>query len=428
MDRTSSGKPPARRRPLPRRLQWTRPLLLRALAASAAAAVLIWLSLAITLTSLTARNRPSIASAWWPWSAVANASLAEALIADGRPSARDLTQAQALAEDALRREPVNAVAARMLGVVAALRRQEGPAERALNYAETLSKRDLPTQLILIEREVARNDIPGALRHYHRALSTSRRSAETLLPILVQASSDPNIARPLASTLARRPPWWFAFTERLVAEGRSPQTLGLILSALRLDVNHEGERPLLVSGMTRMATLGGVRQAYEVDRAARRGGDRSTQLLRNGSFETDRNVPPFDWSMASDSGLAAFREVLDAGRQDHALFLVAEPGRAGEVARQLVMLPRGRYRLLFSAGAVVGERISRPEVVVTCLSSDRPALLTIRVPEAPAAGISLRGDFDVPAAACDGQWLSIRAGSGIDQQNMPWLDQFEIRPR
>lgn len=422
MDRTSSGKRPASRRTPPPRFRWTGPLIVRVAVVAVAGAALIWLSLAITLSSLTARNRPAIALAWWPSSAVADASLAESLIGDTRPSAGKLARAQALAERALRREPVNPVAARMLGVVAAFRRQDEPAQRAFNYAEALSKRDLATQLILIEREVARNDIPGALNHYHRALTTSRRSAETLLPILVHASADPNIARPLAAMIARRPSWWLAFAERLVAEGRSPRTLAFLLGALRLDVNHEGERPLLISGMMRLVNIGGYGEAYGLYRRAVPGHGAAEALVRNGGFQSAEGLPPFDWSFTDGAEIAGFRQLRDAASGDYSLFVTTTSGLTGEVARQLLLLPAGRYRLSFIAGQLPADALSRPQVRVLCANATETPLAAAR-PDPAARGRGV-ADFTVSSAQCTAQWLSI--SSGADEQNSPWIDSVAIR--
>lgn len=425
MDRTSSGKPPARPRSRPpRRIEWSRPLLLRILAVSAAAIALIWLSLAVTLANLTARNRPAIALAWWPASALGNASLAESLIDEASPPAADLARAEALAERALRREPVNVVAARTLGIVAVMRRQEASAERALNYAEALSKRDLPTQLILIEREVARNDIAGALRHYDRALTTSRRSAELLFPVLLRASADPHIARPLAALLAERPTWWLAFTERLVAEGRSPQSLGMILAALRLDINHEGERPLLSSGLMRLANIGGHRQAFALYRRAMPAQARVATLVRNGDFQSADGLQPFDWSFIESAEISGYRQLRDGRSGDYSLFVTTSSGLSGEVARQLLLLPSGRYRLTFNAGQLPADIISRPQLRVLCADETEMELGAARAdPATRGRGIA---DFTVSAARCPAQWLSVRAGS--DEQNSPWVDSVAIQRR
>src|SRR3546814_17422634 len=65
-------------------------------------------------------------------------------------------------------------------------------ERLLAYSQTLSRRDLRTQLMAIELAVARDDIPSALRHYDIALRTKKNAPDLLFPVLTSALTNPTI--------------------------------------------------------------------------------------------------------------------------------------------------------------------------------------------------------------------------------------------
>ena len=53
----------------------------------------------------------------------------------------------------------------------------GQGEALFHFASSLSRRDVPTQLWLIEDAVRKNDIPGALSHYDAALRSSLASQQ-----------------------------------------------------------------------------------------------------------------------------------------------------------------------------------------------------------------------------------------------------------
>ncbi|MCB8835101.1 hypothetical protein LJD42_26475, partial [Escherichia coli] len=138
------------------------------------------------------------------------------------------------ASDALARSPVDARAARVLGLFDALRARNRAAQFAFYYAQRLSRRDLPTQMWLIEQSVDQNDIPSALSHYHIAMRTSQTSRAILIPVLADAAENPAVAKPLAQLLRQRPNWWLDFYDSAVPKISSPISLALIVSALHFN--------------------------------------------------------------------------------------------------------------------------------------------------------------------------------------------------
>ena len=152
-----------------------------------------------------------------PFDARAKVKSAEMLLARTRASPPAVARARTLALAALRRDPTMAPAWRLLALAASMQGREREAARLFHFAERLSRRDLPTQLWLIEESVSRNDIPGALRHYDIALRTSLASPELLFPVLTRASGDNNVVGPLGTLLASDPPWRETFLWQLVAD-------------------------------------------------------------------------------------------------------------------------------------------------------------------------------------------------------------------
>lgn len=388
----------------------------------------IYWSLAVTTTLVLGEAAPEQARSLWGGGAGPRAALAGKLL-EGRPSARELAKARALAQAALRREPVNVAAVRALGVIAAYQGNQRDAERLFRYSESLSRRDAPTQLWLIEANVTRNDIRNALLHYDRALRTSTESRALLIPILVQAAADPAIAGPLGDLLVRRPAWWRDFALPFAQQGRSPGTLAAIMRRLRLDPAEPGERLILIHAISRLVALGDHRRAYGVYRQAKRLGGGPEALVQNGGFEGNDDLPPFDWALIDQAGLAAVRQSNEQDPANQALFLIAENGRSGEVARQLLILRPGRYRLRAAIGNVPRDTLSRPVISLLCARpppQQQQSVARLRLPQAAAAGaIFTSGAISVPAG-CPAQWLTIEIGSGFDEtQASPWMDAVSL---
>ncbi|WP_307104898.1 hypothetical protein [Sphingomonas sp. SORGH_AS_0950] len=258
-----------------------------------------------------------------------------------KPGQADYSLAQAMAERALRRQALIPAAARAMALIAVLRdRNPAVAERFMNLSERMSRRDYATQLLFIQTNVERGDVGSALVHYDRALRTSEEARTTLLPILVAAVGDEGIAHELAPFLAQQPMWKGDFLTALVLNGQNARSIATLLAASRLQLDHLADRALFVQGMQRIVQLGDPRLAYATYR--RVGGKGKTTLLADGDFSTDPVLPPFDWSFNDAGGISAVREQGDGGKW--ALRIDLPSGSRGWVARQLVMMEPGRYRL------------------------------------------------------------------------------------
>jgi hypothetical protein len=325
----------------------------------------------------------------------------------------------------LRKNPTSVVAARTLGAIATLANDQPRARRLVRYAESLSRRDLGTELWLIEDRVGANDIPGALLHYDRALRVSSGARDLLFPILVSASADPNVARPLARLLATRPSWWAQATEQVIAGNPSPQTLLPFVSALRLDPGREPDRALLGRALIRFVDTGNFAPAARLYRAIAGGG--ATTLIRNGEFGEDGGLPPFDWQLADEPELRALVQPRETAQDNLALSLVAQNGRSGQVARQFLMLAPGRYQLSAVIGGVSGDEANRPVLYVTCADDAQRNLVQMHFPPAPPEGRPAQIGLEVPVQGCSAQWIRMTVGSGLDTDEVrPWIDSITLR--
>lgn len=390
--------------------------------------VLLYVTFAITFAQVMARRDPAHAYAIWP-SSVAAAKMVEAdLLAAA--SANDPRQVTAIGKRAtllLRRDPVNVVAARVAGLAATAAGEQARGARLLAYAEGLSRRDLPTQLALIEEAVAREDIATALRHYDTGLRTGDNADQLLLPVLVAASRDPAIAARLAPMLARRPPWRLRFVYVLITAQPWAPTFVPLMRAARLDVNNPLERDFLSRAATGLVATNRLGDAAALYRQAT--GRAPAAVIRNGSFTGEDRIAPFDWIITDEPGLGGVKGVVGGGAEGvavpGALSLTADPGRTGPVARQLLLLPPGPHRLHFVVGNVA--EADRSSVLLSCNGTDTP-IASVRFPQT-ANGRSRAVDVAASVSAgCAGQWLTVQAGTDIDAsdaRDTPWISGMSI---
>jgi hypothetical protein len=369
---------------------------------------LAWLSLAVTVDNTIGRSVPA-ARHFGAGSANIMAQRAEQL-AVPNATAKQLADAQRLGRGALTRDPANVAAVRALGQVAALHNDMHGADRLFNYAETLSRRDLMTQLWQIEASVRANDVAGTLRHYDRALRTNARARPLLFPVLVSAAAASDVTLSLGQMLAARPSWALDFIA--VAAGDQnlpPATLATLLEKVRLRTANPAERAPLASGLSRLVAAGRYREAQALYRQAT-----GLQVSDQG-FDRDPVLPPFDWTFANDTDLVATIEPRGQGR---ALELQASNGQGGEFARRMLVLAPGSYRLAFTASGAGADSVARAAVSVQCASGTQ----IVSVPVAAQAEARAQATFTVPANDCSAQWLIIAAPAGLGAATAPVIVQ------
>lgn len=191
---------------------------------------LLWLSVTTSLAAVNRKHRPEIALRFRPDDSFAKAQIAsrEQLSAAAES---DPDRLRALAISALEHDPTHAQAARVLGFIRANAGDVPGAFRLMSYANRLSRRDLATQLWLIEYNVQRNDVPEVLRHFDAASSTSQQATTILFPILANAIEDPELVAPIADMLKRKPWWAPSLLQLMVTQSKASGSLVALFDAL-----------------------------------------------------------------------------------------------------------------------------------------------------------------------------------------------------
>lgn len=380
---------------------------------------LAWLVLAVGIASVTRERNPRVALAWRPSDARAKSALAETMLTRG---AVDAGRVASLVQAALERDTTVAAATRSLALVEATRREAAKSEELFRLAARVSKRDLFTRLWLIEERVAAGDTAGALYQYDLALRTSSRAPNLLFPILIKATSDQALIEPLAAMLATRPPWADDFLPRLYAEG--PSLSSLTLLSERLGSRGFPLRPQLVSLLVaRLADARDFDRAWQLYRS--QGGHSAARAdeVRNGNFSSVDTYPPIDWLLSADPELAVARQLKPGSNGDQALYFNVGTVGAGFIARQLLRLQPGRYRLTATAGGISAG--SAPSWVVTCLAKSETVIFRFSVPASRDEGQSHSARLTVPAD-CPLQLLYLNAGPAAELGlATAWIDSVSL---
>ena len=318
------------------------------------------------------------------------------------PTHAPLDQVRTEALAALSRSPVLASAARGLGVVAAARHDDAGALRRLRYAETMSRRDVLSQLWLIENRVQANDVRGALAHYDIVLRVAPETQQLLFPVLASALDRPDLVAPIAQLVHDGDSWrstFLYFVNEHVQNLHNATTLFTLLARAGTapeQVHYAG----LLGRLVRENRLDDAVRLYALIDPAWRRDDASAQL--DGGFDRSRNIAPLGWTLAD--GVASRDPRPDAARNP-ALQLVVPDSGAALAARRVLLLAPGSYRLTGSLAGAGANSVTAP---------------------IPAQRALLAGSFTVQG--CAQQWFSISIErTGEPGAGTAWLDDLRLEP-
>ena len=229
-----------------------------------------------------------------------------------------------------------------------------------------------------------------------------------------------VATELARLLATQPRWLPEFYQRLMGQGDNPATLLHIARTMDFDARNPDQAPFVAMALARLVALGGYREAQALYRHAMGGAD---ETVRNGGFERPNLLQPFDWTIAGEPTFSGIVETSAGWTGGNVLTVTGT--EAADVARQLMLLPPGRYRLDALSANVRQERETRPVMTISC-STNRTVLASLLFSPAGTTPAAMETGFTVPAN-CSAQWLTIRNTPSFDPvDNDPWIDRITVR--
>lgn len=244
---------------------------------------------------------------------------------------------------ALRGEPLNATALRILGQLAEASNDDTKAENLMRTAASVSLHDGTVLLWLLEKSVEAKDDQAALEYADALMRTRPEMVSLAVPLLAHLAEDRDFAGLIEPMLAANPPWRGEFLAALPQHGVDVRLPLQLLVALRNSpappVRTEIDRYVgfLVEHHFYDLAYYTWLQFLPADQLHEVG------LLFNGTFKHTPSGDPFDWRISQGSGVTV--DIVPKPDQENARALLVD-FQFGRVEYQsvseLVMLSPGRY--------------------------------------------------------------------------------------
>lgn len=295
--------------------------------------------------------------------------------------------------DAARRSPLDTEPFLLFGLRAIVAEDLPRAERLLEESRQRDPRFAMPRVLLVAVYLRTGRIEKATEEVATLVRVLPRAAQLLVPELARLAAAPGTRAAVEQAIGDQP-IMAQVLALLVAQNVDPDIL-LALSARQPRLEDGRVAEWQTALLSRLVESGEVTRAFDIWR--RFVGAAPDGLIYDPEFRGAPGPAPFNWELTGSAVGAAERapgggvDIEYYGRQ------------AGTLARQLILLRPGRYRLeLLADGAATGQG-SRIVLKIACRGRDEP-LLAIRLEQIAAAAKRLGGDFTVPAG-CDAQWLS-----------------------
>lgn len=327
--------------------------------------------------------------------------------------------------DSLRQAPLADEPFLLAGVDALAKGDDRRGIDLLSEARTRNPRARTPRLLLLDRYLRANRTREAGTEIVVLGRLISRAAQVLIPELARMVGDPRTRPALMDVLRRDPVMQQGVLAHLASTGADANLILEVAEAtggVRRPGPPPAWQPLLLA---KLVEKGEVARAYAMWRGFTGIAENAPRAaLYDGRFQGLPGSPPFNWQLvAASPGVAE--------RSGTAGLDVQYYGRDRvDLATQLLMLPAGRYRLLFRAeGDAAGETGgSNLAWTIDCHGKDGARLLEARLTKISYTPRVIGADFTVPAG-CAAQWLRL-TGSPAEfpkAQNVT-LTALEIRPQ
>lgn len=308
-------------------------------------------------------------------------------ISDGGLNAKPKPKWEADAKMSLRLQPINAPALRTLALTRQAQGNSKNAMRLMQLSQRVSRRDILTQLWLMQDAVKRDDIHSAMGHIDTALTTHVEIGETVFPVLQDALADQRIVGELATFIRQDRQWLRAFLSFANESNKNPEQLAKavrLAGGLPAAGDYRDFETDLIWSLSKAGKAGSIPSLLA---SLKRATPTDLSDGRMSSKTLDPRWGPFSWTASSDP------DVSSAINEDNQVAVRAAPMRTGMVLQRLLALREGQYRLDARARIESPEALPVIEIEVGCATGGQAPLLVSRF-QAKAQGGALGGIFQV----------------------------------
>lgn len=380
----------------------------------------LWLLVTLfTASSVMAVYSPARALVLNPFNASAKAQIANDLVY-GTGDARQTGAAAQLSRAALGGNPMLANAYRMIGLDDA--RRGKPVKPAIMAATYLTRRDYIANLWLIEDAVKRGRMDQAMTDVDASLRTSLRGQALLFPILAKAIAEPEMKPEFVRLFRANPDWLPNFLSYYIGTKQKAAPLAGIVLPIRKDLPPSlGHLDQTLIGM--MVNQKDFDAARGYARAIDPKADGDRKLMHNARFEEEGPFPPIDWHLIRES---SYGSDIEKGAKGNKLIVVSDQERPNMVARQLVQLGPGTYRLSARGRLVTHNDDASAIWQVACAEKGGTGVLaSVKFARGAVASPS---DFTIANGGCRNYWVSLTAAAGFGSASLQAeFQQVELQP-
>jgi hypothetical protein len=344
---------------------------------------------------------------------VALASRAEGLLSQAVLKQKQTTQieliASRMAVRSLAQQAINATALRVLGSVDDARGRRDEAKKFMQLSEGISRREISTQLWLIESSVRDDNVSAALAHYDLSLRTTPQIYEFLFPKLSEALADREIQTAFVQYIKRRPPWLEDFLTYAVGQGGRPQDIAATILLAGPLPNSKTAQELDSRLIERLVATNALDLVEPYFLSLRGGHKYILRSLAFDKFSTDNRFSPVTWKI-TETATQGGSFVAGAAADTRVFKGYSAPGARGIVLRKLLFLHPATYTLIVKRTVELHAPESSAQWQIRC--SNDPTGMPLLTLQDDFARPSLKTHvaFTVPTN-CRSQYAELSLGGG-----------------
>ncbi len=357
-----------------------------------------WLSASNSFSGVAKDKAPELALTSWPVNGFAQEnSVARAIFASWQDNKDILPNDIKRAQTAFIKEPT---AAKAISVLALGSNTENRRE-LMTRALSVSRRELFTLAWLIEDGQNSNDIEILLSYYDISMRVYPQTKPTLLPRLASAVQLEAFLPYMSTLLKDGKPWAYSFWQEIIRTPHALQNATILRMELGSDIpNHAASHDAdLIESLVRNNQYQTANKLY----LFLLGKSAQNILIRNPEFKENSKYPPLDWQIFSNGEYGAV--IVDGG-----LSISALGGSGGMVARQLVRLPAGLFKIDVAAGDYSTDQ-GLLTLSLNCADKNSDQQVQLRLPiKQDNISVQVRN----PSTSCEYFWLTLTgsANEGI----------------
>lgn len=344
----------------------------------------------------------------WVWQAARG--FIDSAVKDHTPGDQSANHARA----ALRDQPLSSADLRDLALAIDGDLISEKSKELLYLADRVSRREIATQLLLLNISAQTGEARAAIRHYDAVLATTPALRNQLIGILANAASDPEIFEELLSYADRA---WFVDLVEAAASQTGGVRVALSLAKRTKLLTSPNSRDRLAPRLIEaLISAGQYAQAYGIAKSI---GHPRWDDIGFSEASLDTRLGGFAWQIVQSPTVSA------EWRAPTSLSILVEPGRLVPVAKRITSLTPGSYQVKLQLeapsppGAQTQWTIRCEDVAATPIKAiiiPAPQRLETIVEPITVPQNCPFQEWDLWAAAADAQmpsqtllsWLSVKA--------------------